>query len=67
MFAVGETNVAGRLMTQDQMSFWHPFSFESKRLAYRPWSQVNRFTVFSALSSFNRTPVSPSRNASPIR
>ncbi|MBI3284412.1 MAG: beta-lactamase family protein [Burkholderiales bacterium] len=28
-------NIAGVLMTQRQMSFWHPFSFEFKRLAYR--------------------------------
>lgn len=26
--------IAGILMTQRQMSFWHPFSFEFKRLAY---------------------------------
>ena len=26
---------AGRLMTQRQMAFWHPFSFEFKRLVYR--------------------------------
>ncbi len=28
-------NLAGLLMTQRQMSFWHPFSFEFKRLVYR--------------------------------
>lgn len=27
--------IAGVLMTQRQMSFWHPFSFEFKNLAYR--------------------------------
>lgn len=27
--------IAGLLMTQRQMSFWHPFSFEFKRLAYQ--------------------------------
>ncbi|MFZ6673442.1 serine hydrolase domain-containing protein [Undibacterium sp. Xuan67W] len=27
--------IAGVLMTQRQMSFWHPFSFEFKRLAYQ--------------------------------
>jgi CubicO group peptidase (beta-lactamase class C family) len=28
-------NLAGVLMTQRLMSFWHPFSFDFKRLAYR--------------------------------
>jgi CubicO group peptidase (beta-lactamase class C family) len=28
-------NLAGLLMTQRQMSFWHPFSFEFKQLVYR--------------------------------
>lgn len=28
-------NLAGVLMTQRQMSFWHPFSFEFKQLAYQ--------------------------------
>lgn len=28
-------NLAGILMTQRQMSFWHPFSFEFKRLVYQ--------------------------------
>lgn len=28
-------NLAGLLMTQRQMAFWHPFSFEFKRLVYR--------------------------------
>jgi CubicO group peptidase (beta-lactamase class C family) len=28
-------NLAGVLMTQRQMSFWHPFSFDFKRLAYQ--------------------------------
>jgi CubicO group peptidase (beta-lactamase class C family) len=27
-------NIAGILMTQRLMSFWHPFSFDFKRLAY---------------------------------
>jgi CubicO group peptidase (beta-lactamase class C family) len=27
-------NVAGLIMTQRQMAFWHPFAFEFKRLAY---------------------------------
>jgi CubicO group peptidase (beta-lactamase class C family) len=30
-----EKNIAGLLMTQREMSFWHPFSFEFKRLAYQ--------------------------------
>ena len=30
-----KNNLAGVLMTQKQMSFWHPFSFEFKRLAYQ--------------------------------
>ncbi len=30
-----KTNVAGLLMTQRQMSFWHPFSFEFKQRVYR--------------------------------
>lgn len=29
------TNLAGLLMTQRQMAFWHPFSFEFKQLVYR--------------------------------
>ncbi len=28
-------NLAGIIMTQRQMSFWHPFSFEFKKLAYQ--------------------------------
>ncbi|MFZ6748751.1 serine hydrolase domain-containing protein [Undibacterium sp. Ren11W] len=28
-------NIAGVLMAQRQMSFWHPFSFEFKKLAYQ--------------------------------
>ncbi len=28
-------NLAGLLMTQRQMAFWHPFSFEFKRLVYQ--------------------------------
>jgi CubicO group peptidase (beta-lactamase class C family) len=28
-------NLSGILMTQRQMAFWHPFSFEFKRLAYQ--------------------------------
>lgn len=28
-------NLAGVLMTQRQMAFWHPFAFEFKQLAYR--------------------------------
>jgi CubicO group peptidase (beta-lactamase class C family) len=28
-------NIAGLLMTQRQMAFWHPFSFEFKQLVYR--------------------------------
>ena len=28
------TNLAGVLMTQRQMAFWHPYAFEFKRLAY---------------------------------
>jgi CubicO group peptidase (beta-lactamase class C family) len=28
-------NLAGLLMTQRQMAFWHPFSFEFKQLVYR--------------------------------
>lgn len=28
-------NLAGLLMTQRQMSFWHPFSFEFKQLVYK--------------------------------
>jgi hypothetical protein len=27
-------NLAGLLMTQREMAFWHPFSFEFKRLTY---------------------------------
>ena len=27
-------NLAGLVMTQRQMAFWHPFSFEIKRLVY---------------------------------
>jgi CubicO group peptidase (beta-lactamase class C family) len=27
-------NIAGIAMTQRQFGFWHPFSFEFKRLAY---------------------------------
>ncbi|MBX9902675.1 MAG: hypothetical protein K2Y28_17995 [Burkholderiaceae bacterium] len=27
-------NTAGILMAQRKMAFWHPFSFEFKRLAY---------------------------------
>ncbi|MBT3533167.1 MAG: penicillin-binding protein, partial [Rhodospirillaceae bacterium] len=27
-------NIAGLVMTQRVMSFWHPFSFELKRLMY---------------------------------
>ena len=27
-------NIAGLLMTQRQMAFWHPYSFEFKKLAY---------------------------------
>lgn len=30
-----KNNLAGVLMAQKQMSFWHPFSFEFKRLAYQ--------------------------------
>jgi CubicO group peptidase (beta-lactamase class C family) len=30
-----QTGLIGVLMTQRQMGFWHPFSFEFKRLAYR--------------------------------
>lgn len=30
-----KANLAGLLMTQRQMAFWHPYSFEFKRLAYR--------------------------------
>lgn len=30
-----QQNLAGVLMTQRQMSFWHPFSFEFKKLAYQ--------------------------------
>jgi CubicO group peptidase (beta-lactamase class C family) len=30
-----KADLAGILMTQRQMSFWHPFSFEFKRLAYQ--------------------------------
>lgn len=30
-----KTNLAGLLMTQRQMAFWHPFSFEFKQLVYR--------------------------------
>lgn len=30
-----ETNLTGLLMTQRQMAFWHPFSFEFKREVYR--------------------------------
>jgi CubicO group peptidase (beta-lactamase class C family) len=30
-----KTGLAGLLMTQRQMAFWHPFAFEFKRLAYR--------------------------------
>lgn len=29
-----ENNLAGLVMTQRQMAFWHPFSFEFKRLVY---------------------------------
>ena len=29
-----KTNVAGLLMTQRHMAFFHPFAFEFKRLAY---------------------------------
>jgi CubicO group peptidase (beta-lactamase class C family) len=28
-------NLAGLLMTQRQLAFWHPFSFEFKRLVYQ--------------------------------
>jgi CubicO group peptidase (beta-lactamase class C family) len=28
-------NIAGLLMTQRQMAFWHPYSFEFKKLAYQ--------------------------------
>ncbi|MFI4930096.1 MAG: hypothetical protein ACHP83_07645 [Burkholderiales bacterium] len=28
-------NLAALVMTQRQMAFWHPFSFEFKRLAHR--------------------------------
>ena len=30
-----KANLAGLLMTQRQMAFWHPFSFEFKRLVYQ--------------------------------
>ena len=30
-----KANLAGILMTQRQMAFWHPFSFEFKQLAYQ--------------------------------
>ena len=30
-----KANLAGVLMTQRQMAFWHPYSFEFKRLVYR--------------------------------
>jgi CubicO group peptidase (beta-lactamase class C family) len=30
-----KANLAGLLMTQREMAFWHPFSFEFKQLVYR--------------------------------
>ena len=33
-------NIAGVLMTQRLMSFWHPFSFDFKRLAYQALGHV---------------------------
>jgi CubicO group peptidase (beta-lactamase class C family) len=32
-------NLAGLLMTQRRMAFWHPFSFEFKRLVYQAVSK----------------------------
>ena len=34
-----KANLAGLLMTQRQMAFWHPYSFEFKRLVYRAVGQ----------------------------
>lgn len=34
-------NLAGLLMTQRQMAFWHPFSFEFKRLVYQAVTASN--------------------------
>ena len=30
-----KANLAGLLMTQRQMAFWHPYSFEFKQLVYQ--------------------------------
>jgi CubicO group peptidase (beta-lactamase class C family) len=30
-----KANLAGLLMTQREMAFWHPFSFEFKKLVYQ--------------------------------
>ena len=35
-----QANLAGLLMTQRQMAFWHPFSFEFKKLVYQAVSRT---------------------------
>lgn len=35
-----KANLAGLLMTQRQMAFWHPFSFEFKQLVYQAVSRT---------------------------
>ena len=35
-----QANLAGLLMTQRQMAFWHPFSFEFKQLVYQAVSRT---------------------------
>lgn len=39
-----KANLAGLLMTQRQMAFWHPFSFEFKQLAYRAVGRARNAT-----------------------
>jgi CubicO group peptidase (beta-lactamase class C family) len=38
-WVASQVNLAAVLMTQRQMAFWHPFSFEFKQLAYRAVAQ----------------------------